>query len=390
MPEKLFLSDSNNNTNIKDSFGIHTNIADTIVEIANNETLTNSSFNLGLFGSWGSGKSYIINNIISKLKDNYAIFNIDVWKYVGQPLMRSILFDMDTQLKNNKLGVYNDGYINDQNNSLEKLLYADTDFEEDIDLKWNELCQKLSPILKSLLTIAIVIIAISAFCYLFGNNWLKSLSIPLFSGVGYIGAPAIFIYLFKEQLKNLTKTIFCSKKIKTYTYKPTFSPEQFETIFSDIVTKISSKKKKVLIIFDNLDRCEPKYAYETLSAIKTFMDKKNCFYIIPCDDIAIKKYISASYNVVKNDNKFAQIIGDEFFDKLFSTYIRIPQLQEIDRDIFIEEQLKELSIYSQIESNINEIKQVLFFGYRGSTPRQIKRFINDFSINYMLANNIDP
>ena len=105
-----------------------------------------------MFGSWGSGKSYIINNIISKLKDNYAIFNIDVWKYVGQPLMRSILFDMDAQLKKSKLGVYNDGYVNDQNNSLEKLLYADTDFEEEIDLEWNELCQKLSPIIKYLLT----------------------------------------------------------------------------------------------------------------------------------------------------------------------------------------------------------------------------------------------
>lgn len=390
MPEKLFLSDSNNKTDIKDSFGIHTNIADTIVEVANNETLTDSSFNLGLFGSWGSGKSYIINNIISKLKDNYAIFNIDVWKYVGQPLMRSILFDMDTQLKNNKLGVYNDGYINDQNNSLEKLLYADNDFEEEIDLKWNELCQKLSPIIKYLVFTVLLIAIFSIISFYFGNEWLKSLSIPIFSGLGFVSAPLLLLILLKKQLLDLTKTIFCSKKIKTYTYKPTFSPEQFETIFSDIVTKFSSKKKKVLIIFDNLDRCEPKYAYETLSAIKTFMDKKNCFYIIPCDDIAIKKYISASYNVVKNDNKFSQIIGDEFFDKLFSTYIRIPQLQEIDRDIFIEEQLKELSIYSQIESNINEIKQVLFFGYRGSTPRQIKRFINDFSINYMLANNIDP
>ena len=41
MPEKLFLSDSNNKTDIKDSFGIHTNIADTIVEVANNETINN-------------------------------------------------------------------------------------------------------------------------------------------------------------------------------------------------------------------------------------------------------------------------------------------------------------------------------------------------------------
>lgn len=390
MAKTLFLHDSNNIKKVKDSFGIHTKISETIVDIAKNESLNKCSFNLGLFGSWGSGKSFIINNIIDELKDSYAIFYIDVWKYVGHPLMRSILFDIDTQLKHKKLDKYEKGYIDENDNSLEKLLYADTDFEEEIGLKWNEISNKLKPIVGKLLWAAIIICVCSAICYFCGNDWLKSLSIPIFSGLGFISAPLILIKFFENQIKDFTKTLFCNKKIKTYTYKPSFSPEQFEDIFSDIVTNISSKGKKVLIVFDNLDRCEPKYAYETLSAIKTFMDKENCLYIIPCDDIAIKKYISSNYNMVtKNNDNFSQIVGEEFFDKLFNTYIRIPQLQEIDRDVFIEEQLKELSIYPNLEKNINEIKQVLFYGYRGSTPRQIKRFINDLSLNYILAQKID-
>lgn len=390
MVKTLFLHDSNNIKDVKDSFGIHTKIAHTIVDIANNESLNKCSFNLGLFGSWGSGKSYIINNIVNELKNNYAIFYIDVWKYVGHPLMRSILFDINQQLQDIKLGIYDDGYINDKGDSLEKLLYTDTDFVEEIDLKWNEISNKLKPIIGKLLLVAIIILLCSAICYFWGNDWLKSLSIPIFSGLGFISAPLILIKLFENQIKDFTKTLFCNKKIKTYTYKPSFSPEQFEKIFSDIVTNISSEGKKVLIVFDNLDRCEPQYAYETLSAIKTFMDKENCLYIIPCDDIAIKKYISSNYNITtKKDDDFSQRVGEEFFDKLFNTYIRIPQLQEIDRDAFIEEQLRNLSIYPELKNNINEIKQVLFYGYRGSTPRQIKRFINDFSLNYILAQKID-
>lgn len=390
MVKTLFLHDSNNIKDVKDSFGIHTKIANTIVDIANNESLNKCSFNLGLFGSWGSGKSYIINNIVNELKNNYAVFYIDVWKYVGHPLMRSILFDINQQLQDIKLGIYDDGYINDKGVSLEKLLYTDTDFVEEIDLKWNEISNKLKPIIGKLLLVAIIILVCSAICYFGGNDWLKLLSIPIFSGLGFISAPLILIKLFENQIKDFTKTLFCNKKIKTYTYKPSFSPEQFEKIFSDIVTNISSEGKKVLIVFDNLDRCEPQYAYETLSAIKTFMDKENCLYIIPCDDIAIKKYISSNYNITtKKDDDFSQIVGEEFFDKLFNTYIRIPQLQEIDRDVFIEEQLRNLSIYPELKNNINEIKQVLFYGYRGSTPRQIKRFINDFSLNYILAQKID-
>lgn len=392
MVKTLFLHDSNNIKKVKDSFGIHSKISETIIDIANNEELNDCSFNIGLFGSWGSGKSYIINNIVENLKENYAVFYIDVWKYVGHPLMRSILFDIDTQLKHMDLNKYKKGYVDEKDNSLDKLLYTDNDFEEEIDLKWNELFAKLTPIVKQLLITMIVICICSAICYFKGNAWLKSLSIPIFSGLGFISAPFILLKLLEKQVKDFTKTLFCSKKIKTYTYKPTFSPEQFECIFSDIVTNISSEKEKVLIVFDNLDRCEPKYAYETLSAIKTFMDKKKCLYIIPCDDVAIKKYISSNYNITStNDNdKFSQTVGEEFFDKLFNTYIRIPQLQEIDRDVFIEEQLRKLSIYPELKNNINEIKQVLFYGYRGSTPRQIKRFINDLSFNYILAEKIDP
>lgn len=394
MTKNLFLQDSNNDHNTKDSFGIHTKIAETITDIAKNETLLKSSFNLGLFGSWGSGKSYIVDKIIRNLKEDYITFYVDVWKYVGHPLMRSILFDIDSQLKEKQLDVYKNGYIDKNKETLEKKLYAESEFKEEIDLNWQEICQKISPIIKLLIITLVIIFLISLSCLVWGNKWLKALSIPIFSGTGFVTTPLVFVYLLKSQLKNLVKTVFCSKKIKTYAYKPTFSPEQFEAIFSDIVKNITTNKK-MLIIFDNLDRCEPQYAYETLSAIKTFMDKENCFYIIPCDDIAIKKYISLNYNIINDDNdnfdkKFCNEVGDEFFDKLFNTYIRIPHLQEIDRDIFIEEQLKELSIYSDIETNISEIKQILFYGYNGSTPRQIKRFINDFSLNYQLAQNIDP
>lgn len=120
MTKNLFLQDSNNDHNTKDSFGIHTKIAETITDIAKNETLLNASFNLGLFGSWGSGKSYIVDKIISNLKEDYITFYVDVWKYVGHPLMRSILFDIDSQLKEKQLDVYKDGYIDKNKETLEK------------------------------------------------------------------------------------------------------------------------------------------------------------------------------------------------------------------------------------------------------------------------------
>ncbi|CDE43293.1 kAP P-loop domain protein [Clostridium sp. CAG:768] len=203
MTKNLFLQDSNNDHNTKDSFGIHTKIAETITDIAKNETLLKSSFNLGLFGSWGSGKSYIVDKIISNLKEDYITFYVDVWKYVGHPLMRSILFDIDSQLKEKQLDVYKDGYIDKNKETLEKKLYAESEFNEEIKLDWQEIWQKIKPILISLLIISGIILIISMICYFNGNSWLKALSIPIFSGLGFVTAFCISIKITaKESCKN--------------------------------------------------------------------------------------------------------------------------------------------------------------------------------------------
>ena len=74
----IHLKDSNNSQG-QDSFKIHSQIANTICEIIEKSDLSDCSFNLGLFGNWGSGKSFIINKIEENLSsENYLFLNIDV------------------------------------------------------------------------------------------------------------------------------------------------------------------------------------------------------------------------------------------------------------------------------------------------------------------------
>lgn len=102
--KKLFLFDSNQYAEEKDCFGIHTDIANTILNCIEKTRFTKSAFTLGLFGNWGSGKSFIINQVVNKLdKTQYQCLYIDVWKYIGHPLSRSILFDIEKQLWMQKL-----------------------------------------------------------------------------------------------------------------------------------------------------------------------------------------------------------------------------------------------------------------------------------------------
>lgn len=396
----IHLKDSNKASN-QDSFKIHSKIAETICEIIKNSDLKECSFNMGLFGNWGSGKSFIINRIEESLsKEEYLFLNIDVWKFIGNPLLRSILFDINKQLKEKADDIFPNGY-EENHRELESILYYEEKLKDEIPISVQEQDKKIKNWFRCYKPWLIFWFAITLLLFILSIKFQNTLTeskdywIKLLDGLftwnanflGIIAGMCVFLFF---PLKKLGELVFYGLEVRNYKTLPNFSPEQFERIFSNIANTINKNKKKLIIVFDNLDRCEPKYAYETLSTIKTFMDIKNCFYIVPCDDNAVKQYITNNYSVLQNkENAFANTLGAEFFDKLFDTYIRIPILEEIDRDRFIEEQLKQIIIYDELKDNIREIRQILYYGYKGSTPRQIKKFINDFSTYYLLAKNID-
>ncbi len=428
--KKIFLSDSAKAPE-EDSFKIHSQIADTIFDIIQKHDLMESSFTIGLFGKWGSGKTYITHRLKDKINENrcadITYLYIDVWKYSEYPLLRSILFDLDKQLKTlykvnkdqeeNRYEKFKNGYKNNNNKALNDILYYDEAFESESELDPEEyrsalkkLCSKYRrPLLILFLLLFIFIILQLVPESIQSANWYKILN-PILSGIsaftGFIGVGAIFSKLLQKPLKDIGRLIFFKNTVKNFTEKANFSPEQFEGIFKDMLNKVKNstenKDNKFVIVFDNVDRCDPDTAYNTLSTIKTFMDIENCMYIIPCDDEAIKKFIAEEANFSRNEpldketidlsNKsgtnFKRQFAEEFIDKIFQTYIRIPPLKEVDRDKYIKEQLNKIDFQDQIgDKDIEVITQILYYAYKGESPRNIKRFLNDYSAYFQLAMN---
>ena len=139
--KSLFLTDSPKIE--QDSFQIHSNIAKTLFNIITKYSISKNSFTIGLFGEWGSGKSFIINKLFNKIKEETSeitFINIDVWKYSGQPLLRSILFELNKQFKSfykdnkEKYVAFKDGYKNNNGKSLQDILYYDEVFESESSL----------------------------------------------------------------------------------------------------------------------------------------------------------------------------------------------------------------------------------------------------------------
>jgi len=405
--KSLFLTDSPNIE--QDSFQVHSNIAKTLYDIVTKHNISENSFTIGLFGEWGSGKSFIINKLSNKIKEetsDITFINIDVWKYSGQPLLRSILFELNKQFnlfykankkkENNKYEPFKDGYKNKKGKSLQDILYYDEIFESESRLSAEEFKNALKNLLNKykipLIVLGVLLIGFIIFQFvpnvIVQNNTYLKIVKPFFNGIAvfstFIGAIGIFLGLLQKPLKDIGNLIFFRNTVKNFTEKANFSPEQFEGIFKDFLSKIDNEK--YVIVFDNIDRCEPSIAYETLSTIKTFMDIQNCFYIIPADDDAIKNYLSNSTIKQNSENSFERKFAEEFIDKIFQTYIRIPILKEVERDKYIKQQLEKIDFQKELsDDDIETITQILYFAYTGESPRNIIRFINDYSSYFQLA-----
>ena len=70
-----------------------------------------------------------------------------------------------------------------------------------------------------------------------------------------------------------------------------------------------SKEKTQVFIIDELDRCKPSFAMDTLEIVKHFFDLKNCVFIISVDKIQLEESAKSVYGI--------GIDGEKYFSKLF-------------------------------------------------------------------------
>src|SRR5579863_5864191 len=134
MPEKppnlrwQILSDAEVTSGVNDAFGVHTAYARLLQQIA---TKCPTPFSIGLYSSWGTGKTSIIRllqEIIAKdPTKTLSLIYLDVWKYSSDPLKRWVLLETERQLTDQKL-------LDDykfQNRSMQSHL----EFEEELEDK---------------------------------------------------------------------------------------------------------------------------------------------------------------------------------------------------------------------------------------------------------------
>ncbi|MDD3906079.1 MAG: P-loop NTPase fold protein [Candidatus Omnitrophica bacterium] len=341
-----YLSDSAVNKLTEDKFK-HAEIAKIIKQITMECPMP---FTIGLFGSWGTGKTTISNffrDMLLKI-EKIAVVYFDVWKYERDCLRRQFLITLvDSLKKQKKLG---------NKFKLNKALFFNIGTPE-IKIKWLTWLIHVSIYIIPL----VLIFIINVYCY--RQMAMTNSAVFIFT--------VIYLLVFLKMLYESIKTIAQSISVETTTIEQDrlSEPDEFESEF-DRVLKEMENVDRLIIVIDNLDRCEHRKATELLSTVKTFLEKDKCVYVVQCDEKAIKDHLKKVYE---------EIDPDEYLRKFFNTVINIPSFIRSDLDNYTE---KLLGITKIPEFNASEVGTIITTAFR-ENPRRIKQFIN-MLISYLL------
>lgn len=364
--------------------------ADTVVKFAKNSELT--PLTIGLYGSWGAGKSSLLNMISNKLKgtdtkEKIACVSLNAWQFEGYEDAKIALME-----------------------SLLKALNENKTFTKKVGEKIKQLIKRIDYIK-------------------LGKNAVKK-GLPYALGI-LTGNPLPIALNLSADLAGSDNVVEKISRFKDEYVKPPKDDSEIENIrkfreeFEEMLEDVS-EIDNLTVIIDDLDRCTPDRIIDTLEAIKLFLSVKKTTFIIAVDQRIIEYAVKTKYKEIDGYE-----ISSDYIEKIIQLPIKIPELSPKDIENYllllvcqlhinsedfaklidtiyskkllleekaidfntIEEIIAELKIDKYRDSikelrndaqTIEKIRGAVSSALKGN-PRQTKRFLNTFFVRKNLA-----
>lgn len=347
--------------------------ADNLTKLIENSP-KNKVFSIGLFGSWGSGKSSIVETSKEHLESSnnnaqrIKFITYDAWKYVNDSFRRMFLLKVQEELKQEQT---------DEMKRFYESVNAEAKPKQVFNIKGMSL-------FLSLLILVIIGVYVSGFEV---DTKVTIAAIIALGGLMFTVANGVF-----HNLKiSITKPLL-------------FAPEQFEDCFKQMMA-ISLKKEnciirslkkfiefvrrgensitnldKIVIVIDNIDRCDSATAYHLLTDIKTFLSDENyqVVFVIPVDDEALRKHLLENKNSKSSD---CHKDTEEFLRKFFNVVIRIKPHLNTEMYAFAK------GINDKYQLGLNSDTISIVSKEFAKNPRRIIQLFNNISAEF---NNYKP
>lgn len=337
---------------------------------------------IGIEGSWGAGKSNVVRKVKNQLPQSYYTFTYDSWGHQEDLQRRSILETLTNRLIQGKV-LQGEVRINMRSGKRHTA-------------KWSEqlqmlLSNKTTTITKSIpkfswtaiwgiLSVGYFAVSSTILNQLIERGisfrfiWILAIELLPLLLVGGIS----ILYALSEGKWEIFTTLLTQKNDNIIDEQFTSSEEPSITEFknwlqaiSDELDKKKSPMKKIIIVFDNMDRLPSNKVVQLWSLIHTFFagsDFKNIWAIIPFDYVHLCEAILPSDN--EKIDKFKQ-----FINKTFPIVFTVPKPVITDYRKLFKTFFEEA--FGKSEHDEEHICQVFMCLEESPNPRTVICFINE-------------
>ena len=261
-------------------------VSQIVTEILETEAMLPVS--IGIFGNWGAGKSSLLNLIEQQIKpDEWIIIKFDAWLYQGFDDARAALLETIAS----------------------HLIQAAKD-KETILQKSKNLFARING-----LRVAGLVVEGAAL----------AAGLPAFGLVSKIFETAqnaldgIQNETESKQVVETVKEIVDSEKNLIKSKEQQTPPKQIDEFRKEYGEILQDLGKKLVIVIDNLDRCLPANAIQTLEAIRLFLFLNRTAFIIAADEEMIRHSVAEHYKDLSYRHQI------DYLDKLIQIPIRVPK-----------------------------------------------------------------
>lgn len=322
--------------------------ANSLAELIKDQDRENS-FVIAITGTWGCGKTTLMDLTSDKLNDGIfikVVFN--AWRYtkedaVWRGFFISIVSALREHLSNRevikKIGWEKqdldicDKLIDETERSLYTAFTRESPGEVSIDA---------GNLTKSGLKLALKFIPWGEF----GSDWIER----IFQKKDKEGKPTVDTVNEKdiEQIWGVFKRSVVKRQIEKLT-----SMEQFRLSIEQLLNavlcgdyeELSTKKKlktnpnpfQLVVAIDDLDRCLPEQALEIFEAIKLFIDLPRTYFLVAMDQDIIQHALNLRYEQEKLNRP--QIRAEQYTEKMIDLSFSVPSVLESNFKKYIKNEL---------------------------------------------------
>lgn len=304
-------------------------------------------FAIGIFGTWGSGKTTLMRAIEKHLDTSKCIaVQFSAWRYEREPHLIVPLLDTVRE-------------------SL--VLWA----EQNKAFK-DKAIKAASTVGKAMYSL------------------LSGLSLKL-------GIPNAVEVSFKanEALERAEKFDQSEKdaRVSRSFYHATF--RALRDSFSEFLGDGSTRR--IVVFVDDLDRCLPQGALEVLETMKLFFDLEGFIFVVGLDQAVVERIIDIKYRTEEKAGDSSgqtpyQIRGADYIKKIFQLPYAVAPVAVTQLDEFLDAVYSEAKLHPTQEQ---ELRAVLGPHLRflvtesGVNPREIKRYLNAYTLVIKIKPNLE-